>query len=65
MMDRDEKKAVKLLAEHDKIIEAEIIKAGGEVVKHIGDAIFARFDSPLAAATSTLEFQKKLQKRND
>ena len=40
----DQNLALELLKEHDKIIEAEIVKNGGEVIKHIGDAIFARFD---------------------
>ena len=61
MMDRDEKNAVQLLAEHDKIIESAITRNGGEVIKHIGDAIFARFETPLSAIASALEFQKKLQ----
>jgi class 3 adenylate cyclase/TolB-like protein/Tfp pilus assembly protein PilF len=64
MMSSDEKLALNLLAEHDKILNSKIRDAGGKVIKNIGDAFFAEFDSPGDAISASIEFQKNLSRRN-
>ncbi len=64
MMSSDEKLALNLLAEHDKILNSKIRDAGGKVIKNIGDAFFAEFDSPGDAISASIEIQKKLSRRN-
>ena len=64
MMSADENLALKLLSEHDQILKKSIEIAGGHVIKNVGDAFFAEFDSADDALQSTLSFQLELQKRN-
>ena len=60
----NEKGAQTLLEEHNKII-FPIIKANdGKIIKLIGDAIFARFKTPLGSVRSAIEIQSKLKDRN-
>ena len=46
MMSSDEKRALLLLSEHDEIVGRAITEANGSVIKNIGDAFFAEFDTP-------------------
>jgi len=64
MMSKDESHSLKLLEEHNRIIEPVIAKHSGEIIKYIGDSIFAKFDSPEKAVYSAVEFQYKLKERN-
>jgi TolB-like protein/Tfp pilus assembly protein PilF len=64
MVGKDESHALKLLEEHNKTIEPVILKFNGEIIKHIGDAIFAKFKNPEDALNSSIEFQQKFRKRN-
>ena len=64
MVSRDEKGAMELLSIHDKIIEPILDDHGGEIIKKIGDSIFARFKSPLEGVETAIKIQKKLKKRN-
>ena len=64
MMSNDEKLALALLSEHDKIVGSIIKSSGGSVIKNIGDAFFAEFDSADEALGACLEFQSKFSKRN-
>ena len=64
MIGKDESHALKLLEEHNKTIEPVILKFNGEIIKHIGDAIFAKFKNPDDALNSSIEFQQKFKKRN-
>ena len=64
MMSNDEKLALALLSEHDEILLNAIQGAGGNVIKNIGDAFFAEFDSPSDAVDACIDFQTTLQDRN-
>ncbi len=64
MMGRDEAHSLKLLDEHNRIVEPVIEKYSGEIIKYIGDSIFARFDKPDNAVRSAVEFQTQLKERN-
>ena len=64
MMSKDESHSLKLLAEHNRIIEPVILKHSGKIIKYIGDSIFAQFDNPEAAVLSAVDFQYKLKERN-
>ena len=64
MMSKDESHSLKLLSEHNRIIEPVILKHSGKIIKYIGDSIFAQFDNPEAAVHSAVEFQFKLKQRN-
>ena len=65
MIARDEKSALQLLDEHDSILEKYIVENKGNIIKHIGDAIFAEFsDSDLAAKTA-IQIQNELRNRNE
>jgi len=65
MIARDEKAALQLLDEHDLILETHIAKNNGHIIKHIGDAIFAEFDSSDSASKTAIGIQKELKERND
>ena len=64
MMSADENLALKLLSEHDEILNKSIESSGGHVIKNVGDAFFAEFDSADDALGATLGFQLELQERN-
>ena len=64
MMSSDEKLALSLLSEHDELVGSAIAEASGSVIKNIGDAFFAEFDSPKDALDACTTFQLALQKRN-
>jgi class 3 adenylate cyclase/TolB-like protein/Tfp pilus assembly protein PilF len=64
MVENNESLAVKLLTEHDEIIEPIIISNNGRIIKHIGDAIFAEFPNVSEAVKSAVSFQKQLRNRN-
>ena len=64
MVGKDENKALSLLDEHNKIIFPIIKSNKGKIIKLIGDAIFARFPSPLSSVNAATKIQKKLGERN-
>ena len=64
MVAKDEKNALKLLDEHNELIFPIIKSNDGEVIKLIGDAIFARFKLPAGAINTAIEVQSKLKQRN-
>ena len=64
MMSNDEKLALRLLSEHDQILSDAIGQSNGRVIKNIGDAFFAEFDSAGDALDASISFQSTLQKRN-
>ncbi len=49
-----------LLGEHDRLIDAAVAVAGGAIVKHEGDGVFAAFDDPRAAVASAIAFCRAL-----
>jgi len=65
MVGKDEKRALKLLAEHDDIIEPIIEKHKGTIIKKIGDAIFAEFPKSSNAAKASIDIQTHLRQRNE
>ena len=64
MIGKNESHALKLLDEHNKTIEPTIKSHHGRIIKHIGDAIFAEFDSPTDAVDASIIFQNKFKERN-
>ena len=65
MVGKDAKNALKLLAEHDSLIEPIINKNNGSIIKKNGDAIFAEFPDSIKAAHASIDIQKILFKRNE
>tara|TARA_B110000438_G_scaffold119705_1_gene116812 strand:+ start:4134 stop:6173 length:2040 start_codon:yes stop_codon:yes gene_type:complete len=65
MIARDEEGALQLLDEHDSILEKYIAENNGNVIKHIGDAIFAEFTDSNLAAKTAIQIQNELRERNE
>ncbi len=65
MVEKKEKKALQLLEEHNQILTLIIEKNNGKIIKHIGDSIFAEFNSVLNCTSSAIKIQSDLRKRND
>lgn len=63
MMQIDEHQTLKLLEEHNSILFPVIENKGGQIIKTVGDAILAVFDSCIAAVQSAIEIQESLAKR--
>ena len=64
MVEKDETHAIKILNEHNQLIETVIRKNNGKIIKHIGDAVFAEFPSSVDAVNSAIHFQNKFKDRN-
>ena len=64
MVGKDEKLALSLLEEHNIIIFPIIDSYDGEIIKLIGDAIFARFSSPDNSLDAATKIQTILKERN-
>ena len=64
MVNKDQKHALDLLDTHDAIIEPIIEKNKGIIIKKIGDAIFAEFESPDKCYDTAISIQNELTKRN-
>ena len=64
MVARDENSALTLLEEHNQLIFPFVEKSHGRIIKLIGDAVFAEFNSPLQAMESARQIQEKLRERN-
>ena len=62
---KDNKLALELLSEHDKILSAIINEYKGRIIKHINDSIFAEFPSATNATNCSITIQNKIQKFND
>ena len=65
MVEKGEEQALLLLEEHDQILTEIIKKNSGQIIKHIGDSIFAEFDDILNCTRSAIIIQSELRKRND
>jgi class 3 adenylate cyclase len=50
----------RLLARHDELVRAQVLEAGGEVIKQTGDGFFAAFDQPRAAIQAAVGVQRAL-----
>ena len=64
MIGDNEELALSLLREHDAILIESIKKYNGVIIKHIGDAIFAKFNLIDDAINASTEIQKNLCHRN-
>jgi len=64
MIAQDEKGGLALLDEHNSLIFPIIKNHNGEIIKLIGDAIFARFSSSENSVIAALEIQNKLHELN-
>ena len=65
MVAKDEKHAINLLTEHDIILKKHISENNGVIIKHIGDAIFAKFNNPQSLTSASINIQKELKDRNE
>jgi class 3 adenylate cyclase/TolB-like protein len=65
MVAKDESHALNLLDEHDIILKKHIGDYDGSIIKHIGDAIFAKFNNPQNLIDASLQIQKELKNRNE
>ncbi len=61
LMGRDEALTIEMLGDYRKILLAHIEEYDGTFIEFAGDAIFARFDTALAAAKAAVAIQKHLQ----
>ena len=50
----------RLLAEHDRLVDDAVAVAGGVIVKHEGDGVFAAFEDPSAAVAAAVAFSRAL-----
>ena len=64
MINKDENHALQLLETHDKIIEPIIAHYKGNIIKNIGDAIFAEFPDARSGMNTAIEIQSTLVSRN-
>ena len=62
---KDNKLALELLSEHDKLLSSIIKKHQGRIIKHINDSIFADFKSATDSTNCSIAIQKKIQKFNN
>ena len=60
LMGQNEAQAIALLGEYRRILLAQIERQQGTVIEYIGDAVFARFDTPTAAVQAGIDIQKEL-----
>ena len=60
----DEEQALQLLSEHNAVLETQISAYKGRVIKTIGDAFLADFDSVFNAVNCAVDVQKQLAQRN-
>lgn len=64
LMGQDEKRALALLEEHNRVVMPAFAAHGGRVVKTIGDAVMAEFPSSLSAVNAAMDAQRQLHDRN-
>lgn len=64
LMGRDEALTIDMLGQYREILLAHIHAQGGVFVEFAGDAIFARFDSALAAVNAAIAIQQHLHEFN-
>ena len=64
MMGEDEERTLRLLDDHNKVVDESVEKYNGVRVKRIGDSVMAVFASAVHAVQSAIEIQRTLEKRN-
>ena len=65
LMGEDEDRTITMLDHYRRILVSQIDQFEGTVIEFIGDAIFARFDTPLAAVQAAIHIQNDLRSFND
>ncbi len=60
LMGQNEAQCIAMLGEYRRILLAQIEQQGGTVIEFIGDAVFARFDTPQSAVQAGIDIQKDL-----
>ncbi|TQV86073.1 tetratricopeptide repeat protein [Exilibacterium tricleocarpae] len=60
LMGQNEAQTIGLLGEYRRILLAQIERQQGIVIEYVGDAVFARFDTPAAAVQAGIDIQKDL-----
>jgi class 3 adenylate cyclase len=63
MMKQDSESTLSLLEKHNEILFPIILKYNGTIIKTVGDAFLAVFDSCISALESAVEIQEILQKK--
>ncbi|VUD64238.1 Adenylate cyclase 1 [Thalassocella blandensis] len=64
LMGQNEAQCIAMLGEYRRILLARIEQHRGTVIEFIGDAVFARFDTALAAVQAGVDIQKDLNQYN-
>ncbi len=64
MMSNDEDQALRLLDTHDAILSRSIEKFGGTILKRMGDAVFAKFESATDAVRCGIDIQQQIGLHN-
>ncbi|OGV60966.1 MAG: hypothetical protein A2283_09955 [Lentisphaerae bacterium RIFOXYA12_FULL_48_11] len=64
LMSLNEEKAMAMLVEHNRILDGIIGVFHGSILKRMGDAIFAQFDSSVDALKCAIQIQNDLKKYN-
>jgi len=64
LMSQDEQRAIAMLAEHDRLTEGVIHSFEGRILKRMGDAIFADFNSSVDALRCAIKIQEELRAYN-
>jgi class 3 adenylate cyclase len=65
LMSTDEQRAIRMLAEHDRITERVIASFQGRILKRMGDAVFAEFNSSVDALQCAIRIQEELKEYNE
>ena len=60
----DEDRAMRLLQEHNGILDAQVESSGGSLIKTAGDSYMVGFDSVNNAVSCAVEIQRDLDRRN-
>ena len=64
LMGQNETLAMALLEEHNALVVPRVQKHGGQVLKFIGDAVLASYESAADAVLAAIEVQQALAQRN-
>jgi class 3 adenylate cyclase len=65
LMGADEARAMRLLDRHDAILGEQVRAHGGEILKKMGDSVFASFDSATSAVRCAIAIQQALARHNE
>ncbi|OGV78366.1 MAG: hypothetical protein A3K19_20080 [Lentisphaerae bacterium RIFOXYB12_FULL_65_16] len=63
-MGENEERALGLLAQHDKMIEAAVAEFGGHIIKRMGDGVLAEFQSAVRSVECALSIQRRIARWN-